>query len=58
MRRKHIFIIKHLVNSMGQTYIRFYTLKTGGGLATKKSYNCNINQPLFFTIRTERFDFT
>ena len=42
----YIFTIRYRANIIIRLNIRFYTLRIGGGLVTRGSYNYNINKPL------------
>ena len=55
---KYIFINKYSVYIVQGASVSFSTLRVRGRLATKKSYNYNINQPLLCIIRIRTYYFT
>ena len=55
---KYIFINRYRAHIVQKANIDFGTLKIKKRLATRKSYNCNINQPLFCIIRIKTYYFT
>ena len=51
-----IFTFRNRANIIIKTYIRFYILRIGRGLATRGSYNCNINKPLLRIVRIRTYN--
>ena len=52
----YIFTIRNGTNIAIRINIRFYTLRIGGGLVTRGSYNRNINKPLFRIARIRTYN--
>ena len=58
IKLEYIFVSKYQAHIAQGVSVGFNTLKVRERLATKKSYNYNINQPLLYIIRIRTHYFT
>ena len=57
-KSEYIFVSRYQAYIIQGVSIGFNTLRVRGRLATKRSYNSNVNQPLLYIIRTRTYYFT